>query len=233
MTISDPLLVSSPISVTPSTLLPGESGTASGTYVTMQSDIDLGKIDNTATVTGYDPTNAPVTAAADATVTGPLGAPAITLDKSANPTIYTLPGNLITYTFTVTNTGNVTLSNVTVSDALFSWTFGPVTLAPGASQTFTETHTITTADISNETITNTATATGYYMSQTVEASDTETITFSAQPSISLEKAAAPQTYSQAGNLITYSFTVTNTGNVPLTNVTIADCRIVKHIGQSG
>ena len=45
--------------------------------------------------------------------------------------------------FVVTNTGNVTLSNVEVNDPLFGLTFGPITLAPNSSQTYTHTYTVT------------------------------------------------------------------------------------------
>jgi uncharacterized repeat protein (TIGR01451 family) len=48
------------------------------------------------------------------------------------PLTYNAAGDLITYTFVVTNTGNTTLTDVTVDDPLFGLTFGPVTLAPGA-----------------------------------------------------------------------------------------------------
>ncbi|MCW5521242.1 DUF11 domain-containing protein, partial [Aureitalea sp. L0-47] len=73
------------------------------------------------------------------------------------------PGDTITYAFTVTNTGNVTLSNVVVTDPLVTMAGGPiVSLAPGASDstTFTATYVITQADIDAGQFTNQATATG-------------------------------------------------------------------------
>jgi hypothetical protein len=52
-------------------LAPGasDSTTFTATYTLTQDDIDAGKVDNTATITGYDPNGKPVTAAATATVT--------------------------------------------------------------------------------------------------------------------------------------------------------------------
>ena len=46
-------------------------------------------------------------------------------------------GDVLNYTVTVTNTGNVTLTGVTVVDPLTGQNISGVTLAPGASQTFT------------------------------------------------------------------------------------------------
>jgi uncharacterized repeat protein (TIGR01451 family) len=75
-------------------------------------------------------------------------------DGSANA--YTA-GETVTYVFTVENTGNVTLTGVTVSEDAFdgqgtmsSITPATATLAPGASETFTATYVIQQADIDNQ-----------------------------------------------------------------------------------
>ena len=84
-------------------------------------------------------------------------------------------GETITYTFTVTNDGNQTLTAVTVTD---NFTVGSndnlsaiicdddddfdnvvATLAPGASFTCSATYTLDQDDLDNETANNTATAT--------------------------------------------------------------------------
>ena len=74
-------------------------------------------------------------------------------------------GDTISYTFLVENTGNVTLTNVSVTDPLVT----PITcpsgnpipsLAVGASETCTGSYTITQADIDAAVRDNTATATG-------------------------------------------------------------------------
>ena len=72
-------------------------------------------------------------------------------------------GDTISYVFTVTNTGNAPLTNVTVTDPLVTVIGGPLaTLAAGATDntTFTATYVITQADIDNGSFTNRATVTG-------------------------------------------------------------------------
>ncbi len=71
------------------------------------------------------------------------------------------PGDLINYTFTVTNTGNVTLSNVTVTDPIVSPISCPqTTLLLGESMVCTGSYAIIQADIDAGVRDNTATASG-------------------------------------------------------------------------
>src|SRR5690606_20656829 len=77
-------------------------------------------------------------------------------------------GESITYTFVVTNTGNVTMSNVVVSDPMpdisaidyVAWPGANNVLAPGESVTATATYVLKLADVNNGHVTNTATVTG-------------------------------------------------------------------------
>ncbi|WP_424108320.1 DUF7507 domain-containing protein, partial [Pseudomonas viridiflava] len=68
----------------------------------------------------------------------------------------------ITYTFKVENTGNVTVSDIKITDPKVTVTGGPVTLAPGATDntTFTASYTVTQADVDAGRVDNLATATG-------------------------------------------------------------------------
>ena len=137
-------------------------------------------------------------------------------------------GDTISYTFAVTNTGNVTLTNVTVTDPTVAVSGGPIaSLAPGVtdSTTFTGTYVLTQADLDRGTFTNTATATGSYNGTPVTDSDDDTQTLVAEPALALVKTAAPTTYNAVGQEITYTFTVTNTGNVTLSGVKIDDARL--------
>ena len=83
-------------------------------------------------------------------------APALTLVKAG-----TLNGAAVDYTFTITNTGNVTLHDFTVDDALLTWTDHPCgngDLAPGLSTTCGGSHTITQTERDTGSVSNTATA---------------------------------------------------------------------------
>ena len=149
------------------------------------------------------------------TFTNTKQAPALTIVKTATPTTYSAVGNVISYSFLVTNSGNVTLSGpFTVNDDKATNESCPVTasLAPGASITCTASYTITQADLDAGSVTNVASVSnGTVTSPT----DTETVTAVASPALTIVKTATPTTYSAVGNVISYSFLVTNSGNVTL------------------
>ncbi len=104
---------------------------------------------------------------ATVTITYVPAGPAISLVKSVSLVDLGADGVLgagdeITYAFTVTNTGNVALSDVTVTDVLATMSGGPISLAVGASDstTFTATYVVTAADVTAGGVENTATAEG-------------------------------------------------------------------------
>src|SRR5207248_1201608 len=69
-------------------------------------------------------------------------------------------GDVISYRVTVSNTGNVILTGLTVTDPVAGGTLtSGATLAIGASDTFTPSHTITAADTTAGSVVNVATAT--------------------------------------------------------------------------
>ncbi|MBM4463362.1 MAG: hypothetical protein FJ012_08510, partial [Chloroflexi bacterium] len=144
-------------------------------------------------------------------------------------------GDKINYTFTVTNTGNVTLTNIYVTDPKVTVSGGPITLLPGASDstTFTGSYTLTQADINAGQVDNTATATGKDPGNNdVTNTDDETVTIPQSPSISVVKngtldmtVVLPNDRADVGDKINYTFTVTNTGNVTLTNIYVTDPKV--------
>lgn len=78
--------------------------------------------------------------------------PELQLSKSAAPTTYSHAGDVITYTYNVTNTGNVALNGpvIITDDKLGSFTCGTVTsLAPGAAVTCTYNYVIQASDLGN------------------------------------------------------------------------------------
>ena len=94
--------------------------------------------------------------------------PGISLVKSSDRNDLVV-GETVTYSFLVTNTGNVTLTDVTVNEGKFTGSGqlssvtcpeGAASLAPGADITCTATYTVTQADVDQGSVKNTAAATG-------------------------------------------------------------------------
>ena len=121
--------------------------------------------------------------------------PNATLTKTASDDTDLTEGQVVTYSYLVTNTGDVTLNAVSISDVhsgtgtLSAITPASVDLAPNGVQIFTATYTVTQDDIDAGTdITNTATlnatpARGTYTPVT----DDETVTVEAPaPAATLE-----------------------------------------------
>jgi uncharacterized repeat protein (TIGR01451 family) len=110
------------------------------------------------------------------TVVPPATHPAITIVK--NPKSQTVTsGGTATFTITVTNTGDVALTNVAVSDALSpncNHTIG--TLNPGQAVSYTCTRANVTASFNNVAV-----ATGHAGATTVTAQDTAPVTAKAAP----------------------------------------------------
>ena len=140
------------------------------------------------------------------------------------------PGDTITYTFTVTNAGNVTLNDIYLDDpgSVFSTTH-LATLAPGAVDTlsFNAIHTLTAPEIVSGNFTNTATfhakpANG----GDITATGIENTPVAVLASMLLEKSGVlnlgTNGRADVNDTITYSFKVTNTGPTPLHTVKISD-----------
>lgn len=85
----------------------------------------------------------------------------ITLEKTASPTTYTAAGQQITYTYTVTNDGDVGLNQtITITDDKLPGATIQITtgLGKGETKTVTATYTITEAEMAVGSVTNTASA---------------------------------------------------------------------------
>jgi hypothetical protein len=91
-------------------------------------------------------------------------APAISMKKSVSPQTVKAVGDVLTYTFEVTNTGSVPISNIRINETAFSGSPTPQASCPasipaGQTGTCTATYSVTAADLIAGSITNTATAT--------------------------------------------------------------------------
>lgn len=216
----------------PATLAPGEGGTCTATYTVVQSDLDAGLVVNAASAAGDGPTGEPVQSQnATATSTAvPTGVTSLTLVKTVDAATFDAVGDTLTYTLTATNIGNQTLSGVTVSDLspgdgafTLDCSALPVVLAPAASGTCTATYDVAQADLDAGSVTNTANAGGTGPGGVVStATDDATSTAQQAPSLSAAKSVDADRYDAAGDVLSYTIDVSNTGNVVLSGVAVDD-----------
>ncbi|PRZ19378.1 DUF7507 domain-containing protein, partial [Flavobacterium granuli] len=160
--------------------------------------------------------------------------------NDSNSDGYAQAGETISYTFSVTNTGNVPLNNVVITDPLVNIIGEPIaTLAVGSTDTntFTASYVLTQTDIDLGKVTNSALTTAKDSDQqdvtdtsgTALDNDTPTIvTLLQNPSIAIVKTNDITVGENGcaslkdGNIVTYTFSVTNKGNVSLHAVAIED-----------
>ncbi|WP_291279129.1 hypothetical protein [Galactobacter sp.] len=145
-------------------------------------------------------------------------------------------GSAVSFAYTVTNTGNVTLSGVSVADDQIAVLTAPAgfdgTLAPHASVTFTA-----TGPVAAGAYKNTATAT----SKEGASASAVWHGFGATQGLSIAKkgagaiATTEDTALQlpAGSTVDFEYIVTNLGNVPATGVTVSDNKIAELTAPAG
>ncbi len=235
VTVTDPMVGLSAISCPETSLAPAASETCTATYTTTQADVDRGVLRNTGTAHGTPPKGPVVTAMSSVCIPAQQS-PAITIKKTASVSSFSAPGTLITYSYLVTNTGNVTLDPVTVTDpmvGLSALSCPDSSLAPAANETCTATYTTTQADVDNGSICNTGTATGTPpQGQGVTDQSSLCVPAEQSPSISVVKTADVPTVSVVGQVVTYSFLITNTGNVTLHDVDLTDAQVAPSLDSS-
>jgi uncharacterized repeat protein (TIGR01451 family) len=192
---------------------------ASGTAV-------AGQYSNTGSVSADSPFGETVTASDPSHYFG--SAPGITIDVKTNgpgesPTDgpYIDSSDTVTWTYKVMNTGNVTLTGVSVADSETGAVSGcDATIAPGAFSTCTSTGTAEESPVGTP-YTNTGTVTGTPpVGADVSHSDSSSY-FGSNPSITISVTNNGPVV-VTGDDVVWNFTVTNTGNVPLDLVAVTE-----------
>lgn len=209
--------------------------TADAAYPVTQADIVAGGVTNTATATGTPPAGVPPITDPTDTVDTPtaVAGPGLHLTKTATLTDANGDGladvgETIRYAFTLLNTGNITLTGVSVADPKA----GPVTcaattVAPGQTTTCTAApYRVTDADVLAGGVTNTATASAN--PPVGGATDTVvTPTPAASTGIALDKTATladanGNGVADIGESIAWGLTVTNRGSLTLSDPAVSD-----------
>jgi uncharacterized repeat protein (TIGR01451 family) len=147
--------------------------------------------------------------------------PEIAISKQANVTTANV-GETITYTYALSNTGDVALSQVyPVDDQLGPLFATPISLAVGQMVTQVLTYTIVEADLPGPLL-NTVVVSGTSPAgNVVDANDMAVVILTSQPAIHVSKTANVN-QAGVGQVITYTYTVMNVGDVTLTGVTAVD-----------
>ncbi len=213
----------------------GETWAYTAAHTLLQSEIDSngggnGQLENTATAdsneTGPDTDDALVPVARN---------PALNIVKDAVAgQVADVAGELINYTITVANTGNTTLTGVSVTDPYADAGIVRVAdlvgdndalLEVGETWAYTAAHTLLQSEIDsngggNGQLENTATADS---NETGPDTDDALVPVARNPALNIVKdAVAGQVADVAGELINYTITVANTGNTTLTGVSVTD-----------
>ena len=216
-----------------STLSPDEEVTATATYTLADADIIAKEVINTATAHGTDPSGTEVTADAEAKVQIKYE-PKLTLTKDADREDYTgmKAGDIINYTLSLTNDGNIILTNVELSDLKegavitgYNWPSEEGVLNVGETVTASVEYTLTHADIDMTELENDAEGKGQAPDgEWVYATVPNIITREFNPAIALDKDVDIEELKNAkpGDVLNYTVTVTNIGDATLDNIVLTD-----------
>jgi uncharacterized repeat protein (TIGR01451 family) len=192
-----------------------------------------GDIDNTATVSSTEVPDESASAFVDL-----VYAASLNVTKLADVASVDSAGDLINYTITVANTGNVSLTGVTVTDPLLGALSGPTeslstngVLNVGESWTYTDSYTVQQQDIDDNGIDGSGNADNDGdIDNTVTADSTETPANTASEavavlqnkSLAIAKDADVFFVDSTSDIIHYTLVVTNTGNAAIANVKVDD-----------
>jgi len=157
---------------------------------------------------------------------------AISLEKSTTITSFSSVGEVIPYSYTITNDGPLAINtnqNILIQDdKIGTFTCGTITadIPVGGTHSCTGNYTVTAADLAAGNVTNIAvagvgTGTQPFAERLQSNDDTVTVDHAA-PSLSIDKVANNPGPYTVGDVVTYTYTVTNDGNVNINNVAITD-----------
>ncbi len=149
---------------------------------------------------------------------------ALNLEATTLSKTYDTAGQKISYNYVVKNTGNVPITGLIVQDNKLGTVSVPsAALEPGRVVSVLAVYMITPADLDAGSVTDTAYAIGTYKGNDVKSNDATATITADKPVLRLDKSALPEIYDAAGQTITYTYKVTNSGNVKISGpITFTD-----------
>lgn len=206
-------------------LAPGETVSGTAVLVLTQEDIDRGYVENTITMTGKTPSGDPYDPQKSTVYTNIEQNPDVEILKEVDKDIIDPAhvGDAVNYTVTVTNTGNVTLKDVKLTDELvdayngftYEWDGEEGTLLPGEKVVAKAEYKIAQEDIDKGSVENTALV---ETDKTEPETSTVITELKGTPSIKLTKAFdvnGKLTGAKAGDEVPVLITLENDGEVKL------------------
>ena len=180
-------------------------------------------------------------------------APTLTVTKTSTTADVQSVGQVVPYTFVATNTGNVTLTGVGITDTQTAPSLNTslsaitcqslatptatcsgstTTLLPGQSATFAANYTVTAADLTHGSVADSATATGTPPTGSPVTSPPATLSLPAATLTVAKSVTSTGPYNTVGQTVTYKFVATNTGTTSLTGVSITDTQTAPSLNTS-
>ncbi len=178
----------------------------SAQYTVTQDDIDKGGVIKNIVTVGDKETERDVNVEQN---------PGYTAVKTADKEKVTTAGEEIIYTITVTNTGNTTLKDIAVKDDMAGINTKIDTIEVGKSASVTGTYTVKQEDIDKGGMIHNAATAG-------DKTPEKDVPVEQNSSYTAVKTADKEKVTAAGEIITYTITVKNTGNTTLTDITVKD-----------
>ena len=243
------------------TLLPGQALTVTVTHHLAQADLDCGSFNSTATVVGTPPGSSPAIDQSSPFSLEIATHPGLTITKDPATQPFAAVELAHLASFLVTNSGDVTLTGISVTGALgtrlrandqvFECTgpadsqvmcprghpiTSPVSLAPGATKTFTVPVATTQSDLDAGSVLVTATARGLSPAgDEISADRTQEVVPATQVTtltVTVTRTGADVPIVTVGQVLPTAFLVTNTGNVTLTALGINDSSATTETGPN-
>ncbi|MCO5208951.1 MAG: hypothetical protein M9936_04595 [Caldilinea sp.] len=205
-------------------LAPGQATTGTATRTIVEGDLP-GPFTSIATATGtprYG--NGPAVTATDSDSVTLTSSPALQITATANPTTIAV-GQAVGYSYRVRNTGDVTLSNLVVSDNRTGVIVSPVTtLAPGASVDLASSYVVQESNLPGPLVNGVSASARTALNQPVSAAGSTSVVLTTGPAIQIVVTASPSP-ANIGQVVTFNYLVRNVGNVTLDGILASDTRL--------